>query len=155
MPAKAAFNAATTSKPGAIPVAIMKPLFRVAPPRKGASGKTIRVFIATPIAKAGMKADLLNLFVKPIAAPARAMPNAMGIWSTPSGKPLITAVARCPNPHTAAPSNAPKYNATKKPAKESKAIELAGSGLMSEPTMARDVKMAMRAVRTLGLLLRK
>lgn len=142
------------SKPGAIPTAMMKPSFRVAPPRKGASGKTSTVFIATPIAKAGMNANLLNLFAKPIAAPAKAIPKAIGIWSKPNGKPLITAVARCPNPHTAAPSNTPKYNATKKPAKESKAIELAGSGLMSEPTMDRDVKMAIRAMRTLGLLLR-
>ena len=85
-------------------MAIRKPSFKVAPPRKGASGKTITVFIATPMAKAGMNAFLFSLFVEPMAAPAMAMPKAIGACSTPNGKPLITAVARCPNPHTKAPS---------------------------------------------------
>ena len=133
-------------------MATRKPSFKVAP-SKGDSGKTIIVFMAMPIAKAGMNAFLLSLFVKPITAPAKAMPKAIGACSTPNGKPLITAVARCPNPHTKAPSNAPKYNATKKPANESKAIELVGSGFMKEPTIAKAVKMAILAMRTLGLLL--
>jgi hypothetical protein len=61
-----------------------------------------------------------------MAAPAKAMPNAIGRCRMPSGKPLTMAVAKCPNPQTTAPSNAPKNNATKKHANESNAIELAG-----------------------------
>ncbi len=121
----------------------------------GASGKTIAVLMATPMISAGIKAALLNLLVAPIAPPAIAMPNAIGRWRMPIGKPLTSAVARWPKPQTRAPSVAPKRSATMKPAKESKAMLLAGSGLMNEPMTASAVKMAIRAIFTLGRLLKR
>lgn len=129
MPARTAFKVATISKAGASAVATIKPASNVGP-SSGAIGKTITVLMATPMAKAGTKAKRFSLLVEPMAAPAIAMPKAIGACSMPIGKPLITAVERCPKPQTSAPSVAPKSRATKKPANESNAIELAGSGFM-------------------------
>lgn len=114
------------------------------------------MLMATPMIKAGMKAArFLYLFVAPMAPPAIAMPTAIGICRMPMGKPLMTAVARCPKPQTSAPSTPPNRSATMKPANESKAMLLAGSGFMNEPITASAVNMAMRAIRTLGRLLKR
>jgi hypothetical protein len=72
----------------------------------------------------------------------------------PSGNPLTTAVAKCPNPATKAPSIGPNRSATKKPGAESKARLLTGLGIsMSEPAALRAVKMASLAARMAGEVL--
>jgi len=135
-----AFKLAARSKNGAIASAPAQPI-------EGTTTTTRAVFIATPVITAGTKPHFLfDLFTMAMAAPAEAIPNAMGIWRGPKGKPLTTDVAMCPIPLTKAPSSTPKSNAAKKPAKESKATDCMGlGGCMKEPTTQRAVKTDMRA----------
>jgi len=83
-----------------------------------------------------------------MTAPTKASPNAIGKWSTLSGKPLITAVAMCPIPVTAAPSIGPKYSAAKKPGAESNATVGIGPGRrINEPITDSAQKTAILASR--------
>jgi len=67
----------------------------------------------------------------------------------------MVAVAKCPNPHTTAPSRGPKKSAARKPGDESRASEPIGLGIfMSEPTALRAVNMDRRAVRHAGVVRR-
>lgn len=154
MPATTAFNVAATTRNGAYPNAINQPTF-MSSANQGTRGKTKAVLITTPATSAGITPnDLCILFNKPIAAAAKAMPMAIGICSMPKGKPLVAAVAKCPNPLTRAPSAGPKSKATKKPGNESKARLPTGLGiLISEPTTLRAENMANRAVRMAGEVL--
>ena len=67
----------------------------------------------------------------------------------------MVAVARCPNPHTTAPSRGPKKRAARKPGDESRASEPIGLGIfMSEPTALSAMNMDRRAVRHAGVVRR-
>ncbi len=137
-------------------MAIIHPIFRSVE-SQGIRGKMRMVFIITPTVRAGRKVHLFfNLLSNAMAKPARVIPRAIGRCRTPKGNPLTAAVARCPNPHTSPPSKGPKKSATKKPGAESKAREPIGLGiLMSEPTALNAVKIASRAVRQVGEVLRR
>lgn len=67
----------------------------------------------------------------------------------------MVAVARCPRPHTTAPSRGPKKRAARKPGDESRASEPIGLGIfISEPTALRAVNIDRRAVRQAGVVRR-
>lgn len=110
------------------------------------------MLMITPKISAGKKPHVLfSLFSRPIAAPASAIPTAIGKCRIPSGKPLTIAVAKCPSPATSPPSIGPKSNATMNPGAESKARLPTGLGiLMSEPAALRAVKIASLAARMAG-----
>jgi hypothetical protein len=95
-------------------------------PRTGIANTTNPVLITIPAATAGITFHLR--LMAPTAAPANASPTAIGKCRIPSGKPLTTAVAKCPKPKTQKPSTGPKYNAAKNPGAESKATDGTGLG---------------------------